>query len=208
MRDDRLDEQRQALSGRALAMNDPVSFGLAVVALLAVPGPTNTLLFTAGATVGLKRAAYLLFAEVIAYNLTIFTLLEVFTRLFSTYGMAHVALRVLAAGYLFLLARRLWTYEWSVVHAPIAWRNVFSTTLLNPKAVVFAFLVFPANSVDLAPYFAGFSLLTLSIGMGWMSLGHFVGGAIGQTVRSTIPRLSSGVIMGFAVLLLASLAMK
>ena len=189
-------------------MTDPVSFGLAVVTLLAVPGPTNTLLFTAGATVGLRRAAHLLSAELLAYNAAIYALLALFRHLFSSHGLPDVALRVVAAIYLFVLAARLWRYKWSVGHAAIAWRNVLVTTLTNPKAVVFAFLIFPASSPNSARYFAEFSLLTVVIGASWITLGHVIGTTISRSARMTIPRLSSGVLMAFAVILLASLATK
>lgn len=189
-------------------MNDPVSFGLAVVALLAVPGPTNTLLFTAGATVGLKRAAHLLLAEVLAYNLAILTLLVLFRHLFASYGLPEMVFRIVAAAYLLVVATRLWKYRWRVDHAPIAWPSVFMTTLMNPKAVVFAFLIFPVNSQTPAREFAEFSLLTVLAGASWMTLGKVIGATISPSVRSAIPRFSSGVLMGFAVVLLASLASK
>src|SRR3954470_13301360 len=145
-------------------MTDPVSFGVAVVALLAVPGPTNTLLFAAGATVGLRRAAHLLSAELLAYNAAIYALLAFFHQLSSSYGLAQLAIRVVAAIYLFVLAVKLWRYQWSVGNTPIAWPNVLVTTLMNPKAVVFAFLVFPTNSPDPLRYFVEFSVLTVIIG--------------------------------------------
>ena len=45
-------------------MTDPLAFVLSVVALLAVPGPTNTLLATAGGLGGVRRAIPLIPAEV------------------------------------------------------------------------------------------------------------------------------------------------
>src|SRR6478752_3236474 len=52
-------------------MTDPVAFVLSVIALLAVPGPTNTLLATAGGLGGVRRAIALIPAEVAGYLLAI-----------------------------------------------------------------------------------------------------------------------------------------
>jgi hypothetical protein len=55
-------------------MEDPVLFALAVLAVLGTPGPTNTLLATAGATAGLRRSLALIPAEAAGYTISILTL--------------------------------------------------------------------------------------------------------------------------------------
>ena len=52
-------------------MQDPVLFTLTVLLILGTPGPTNTLLATAGATVGFRRALPLLPAEAAGYLIAI-----------------------------------------------------------------------------------------------------------------------------------------
>jgi len=47
-------------------MDDPLLFALAVLTILGTPGPTNTLLATAGATGGLRRSLPLVPAEAAA----------------------------------------------------------------------------------------------------------------------------------------------
>ena len=54
-------------------MTNPPLFVLAVLTVLITPGPTNTLLFTSGATVGISRSLRLLVAEFAGYNLGILT---------------------------------------------------------------------------------------------------------------------------------------
>jgi len=56
-------------------MHDPVSFTLAVLALLVTPGPTNTLLAASGAIAGLARSMRLIPAELCGYLAAIATLL-------------------------------------------------------------------------------------------------------------------------------------
>lgn len=48
-----------------------VGFAAALLAILVVPGPTNTLLATSGATVGLARSLPLLVCELIGYEAAI-----------------------------------------------------------------------------------------------------------------------------------------
>jgi hypothetical protein len=55
-------------------MEDPLLFTLAVLAILGTPGPTNTLLATSGAGVGLRRSLVLLPAEACGYLISILLL--------------------------------------------------------------------------------------------------------------------------------------
>ena len=55
-------------------MENPVLFAMAVLAVLGTPGPTNTLLATAGATGGLRCSLPLIPAEAAGYTISILTL--------------------------------------------------------------------------------------------------------------------------------------
>ncbi|MGN4075192.1 hypothetical protein ACS0X5_11490 [Burkholderia gladioli] len=61
-------------------MLSPLLFGLTVASILAMPGPTNTLLATGGATVGLRRALPLALAEALGYGLAILAIGLVLAR--------------------------------------------------------------------------------------------------------------------------------
>lgn len=114
-----------------------VTFVAVVVALLATPGPTNTLLAASGAAVGLTRSPRLLLAECAGYFLA---------------GSASV------------------TGASSITMA-----RVFFTTLLNPKALILALLVFPRGTlVALAPWLAGLSVMVAIVASAWIALGAAV----------------------------------
>mgnify|MGYP006894100190 CR=1 FL=1 len=55
-------------------MTDPIAFVLAVIGLLATPGPTNTLLAASGAAVGFRRSLHLILAEAAGYLCSILVL--------------------------------------------------------------------------------------------------------------------------------------
>lgn len=166
-------------------MTDVLSFAVAVIGLLAVPGPTNTLLATAGATLGARRAYRLLPAEIAGYLVAVGVLTQVLAPLFAGLPAAALVLKGFAAAYLAWLAVRLWRDPRTAIEADggrtIRLRDVFVTTLLNPKALIFSFVIFPAGRiVDLLPHLALFSVLVVGCGGAWVTLG----GAIRHSSRS------------------------
>jgi len=130
-------------------MTDPVAFVLSVIALLAVPGPTNTLLATAGGLGGVRRAVALIPAEVAGYLLAIGLITVVLRPVLVAWPQAAASLRALGGIVLVALAVRLWRRgavdrlgDGSGTPSIRAW-HVFVTTLLNPKAAVFYIAVLP-----------------------------------------------------------------
>jgi len=57
--------------------------------------------------------------------------------------------------------------------APITFYRVFITTLLNPKAIIFAFALLPSQIgfLNLLPWLLGLSVLIATAGTGWIILG-------------------------------------
>ena len=136
-------------------MQDPVLFALAVLTLLITPGPTNTLLATAGATGGFRRSAHLLLAELAGYNISIYILGNLFEAQTSG-SKIRTVLSVVAGAYLLFTAIRFWRTRLELQRATVSMRHVFVTTLLNPKALVFAFLIVPMHTPNTWLYLASF----------------------------------------------------
>lgn len=122
-------------------------FVAASLSLLATPGPTNTLLATSGAGAGLRRSVHLLTAELGGYLLAIALLRSLLGPLITATPLLGLTLRLTAALYLIYLAMTLWRHGSRQMHdsAPVTFSRVFVTTLLNPKAIIFAFTLLPSQ---------------------------------------------------------------
>lgn len=191
-------------------MTDFLAFAAAVIGLLAVPGPTNTLLATAGAAVGARSAFRLLPAEIGGYLVAIGFLTQAVAPLLAGIPAAPLVAKAIASLWLAWLAMRLWRGAGDFDRgngSPICFRDVFLTTLLNPKAFIFAFGIFPAaDARGLLPYAALFSVLVVACGGAWVLLG----GAIGRSsrrwlARENVSRGSAIVLAAFSLLFAGSL---
>jgi threonine/homoserine/homoserine lactone efflux protein len=80
---------------------------------------------------------------------------------------------------------------------------VFATTLINPKALVFAFAIFPAaNFLGRLPYLGLLGLLVVATAAGWMALGALAArSASGHLTSSRIDRITAAALLVFATLL-------
>ena len=185
-------------------MDDPLLFTLAV---LGTPGPTNTLLATAGAMGGVRRSLPLVPAEAAGYSISILTLGLVLGPAVAGAPALAGALRAAVGAYLLLLAVRLWRGGRAALAtgAPVTPGRVFLTTLLNPKAVVFALGVVPFGAPRVWPYLLGFLLLLVSVAAGWIAAGAALGGvADGRGWGGAVPRVGAAAVGAFAVLLMAA----
>lgn len=186
-------------------MEDPLLFALAVLAVLATPGPTNTLLATSGAMVGLRRSLPLVPAEAAGYGIAILTLGLVLGPVMAGQPLLAAALRAAVGAYLLMLAWRLWRRgAGAVVGAGLVRpRQLFLTTLLNPKAIVFALGIVPFGKAPVLPYMLGFLALLVSVAVGWIGLGAVLGRAAARRgIAGVVPRLGATAVAGFGVLLL------
>ena len=128
-----------------------VAFVVAVVTLLAVPGPTNTLLAASGAAVGFQRSLRLIIGETTGYLVAIVILMQILAPFVAGAPAGPIVAKAFASVVLILLAIRLWRRadaEMTVASGPISIGQVFVTTLFNPKALIFAFVIFPRSHLQ------------------------------------------------------------
>jgi threonine/homoserine/homoserine lactone efflux protein len=188
-------------------MENPISFALAVLFILGTPGPTNTLLAASGATRGIGGSVHLLAAEAAGYLISILTLGLLLGPVVASSPAVGVVLRLGVGAYLVFLAVKLWRQGGKLAAGPtlIRWRDVFVTTLLNPKAIIFAAGVVPFASPLVASYMTAFLMLLGIVGFGWILVGRGIGGMASGAGRSDLaPKAGAAAISVFALLILAS----
>jgi len=154
----------------------------AIMALLFTPGPTNTLLTVGAAARGWRASLPLLLGELSGYLSVVVPLATIAAPLFKEHPPLATGLRVLAACWVLFLAIRLWRISAAkALEAPalaVTVRQVFLTTMLNPKAPIIALAIMPSgNLMEIAPALGLFSLLVLCAGAGFLALGSVAGRA-------------------------------
>ena len=181
----------------------PLPFALSVALILAVPGPTNTLLSASGGTKDLRHAASLIAAEVVAYLTAIAVL-----RVAGGWATAHIpgfgpVLQASIAAYLLMLAWQLWKSGTvaAAAESPVGPRQVFLVTLTNPKALLFAYGIFPAalDGLNAAEHALVFALTTAAVATAWILLGMTLRrGLLSRGAAHLVPRIAAAVILVFA----------
>jgi len=154
------------------AMESSFDFALAALALLALPGPTNTLLAAAGASAGIRRSLRLIMTAAAAYAVSIGLLILLFGPAADADARFGAAIRLAASLWLAWSAAALWRGAGSRPDSRIVThRGLFTTTLLNPKTLIFAFVIFPQDgwkALAAVPLFVGLVALA---GTGWIAAG-------------------------------------
>ena len=191
-------------------MTELHSFALAALLLLVTPGPTNTLLAAAGATLGARRALPLVGAEVAGYAIAII-LLEVFLApVAEAADWARLGLRIACGLYLAFVAWKLWRSASLEHEHATTFRRVFLATLSNPKAMVFVFVILPPRSIGLGPLLEPYGALLLLLialtGAAWILLGALVHAGAGGRGAAMVRRTSSVVVALFSAIVVMGAA--
>lgn len=186
-------------------MSNLLPFILAVLGLLAVPGPTNTLMAASGAARGVKNSLPLLAGELGGYFIAITVWTEIVGAAAASQPWIGIAAKLLAAAFLLWSAWKLWIRlpASDVVEPGITLTRVFVTTLINPKGLVFAFAIFPKVSfLERFPYLGVFAVLVVITALGWQSLGAMAAlSARGLLTATRVEKVSAVALAVFAVLL-------
>ena len=186
----------------------------ALMLLLLAPGPTNTLLFRAGVLFGLRASWKLAFVECLAYLLQV-SLWGVALLYLAAYSpWALKATQLAAACYLLYVSYKLWQRKNSAADPS---RDRFSglyffwLTVMNPKGLLIASFIAPANAFATLPGYGGFmatlALVVIPVGSAWIVLGsRFEGIQKAWLTPLKINRATSIAIGCFATLMVGRLA--
>jgi threonine/homoserine/homoserine lactone efflux protein len=192
-------------------MTDPIAFVLGCLALLATPGPTNTLLATSGAAAGFMRSTPLMLAEIAGYAVSIFALSLLIAPLLGESPAVSIALRLGCSAYLLWSAVHLWREGANTLASaePVKFRRVFVTTMLNPKGIIFALVLIPhlgqRRFAEAAPYLLGLVAMIFVVASGWIATGALIGAtAKGRVGAGVLRRAGAAVLALFGVLLSSS----
>lgn len=156
---------------------EAATFVAGTLSLLAVPGPTNTLLATAGARNGFQRSVPLLAAELSGYAFAIMLLWIAVGPMVAALPAFGIALHAVVVAYLVYLAAILWRHRGDEIAdtGPVTMPRVFVTTSLNPKAIIFAFALLPSagttDIVALMPWLMALALQIVIVGTCWIAAG-------------------------------------
>lgn len=176
--------------------------------LLAVPGPTNALLAAAGAASGRRGAVTLIVAELLGYGAAIMVLTSAGTLAVGLHPLLAASLRLACGIYVAWIALTLWRGGAAAARRrAIGPRQLFLTTLLNPKAALFAFVILPGLPASSVLARVGFIMLlafgAAAIAAGWIGFGASARRAPGVTPL-VLNRAASLVLAGFATILIGS----
>lgn len=183
------------------------SLTLAIFMLLLTPGPTNTLLAIAGASGGFRRSLPLILAENLGYMITIVPLVAFAGPLLADHPVAASVLKLCSAAWVTLLALKLWTTPLGAVeeHGLVTFRQVFVTTMLNPKALIFGIVLLPDGGLaQTFPRLAAFAVIVALVASLWLSTGASVLRLASRRFPSLFCRVAASFLMVFAVSLAGS----
>jgi len=151
-------------------LSDPTTFSVAVLAILLAPGPTNALLASSGALHGIWGSVRLLTAELGGYSLGILAVHAAVAPFMDAVDGIRAALGFAVGAYLCWVALRLWRRGVAGSRA-ISWFDVFTTTLLNPKVLIFSLFVFPWEASTTLKYMGLFWAVLVPVGFSWIAVG-------------------------------------
>ena len=186
----------------------------ALVLLLVVPGPTNTLLMRAGVLFGFAASWRMAFIECLAYLLQVSVWGAVLFYVSAWSPWVVKVTQTAALCYLLQLSFTLWQRK-STAADPgsdrFSGRYFFWLTVMNPKGLLIVSFIAPISAFATLQGYARFmttlALVVIPVGFAWILLGsRFEGGQKAWLTPLRINRATSMVIGCFATVLLGRLA--
>ena len=190
-----------------LSISSAALMALGSVIVLIMPGPTNTLLATAGLRSGIRRSAHLTAAEFAGYLMSITGWGYFLSHAATSLTWLPTLLRIASSLFLAYLSVRMWHAADSFsssAQGTIGVRVLFTATLLNPKAILFAGTIFPVAAFEsLAAYLeamAIFTSLLVPIGLAWIAFGAELGsGRLMRISPARVQRCASIILAAFSL---------
>lgn len=178
-----------------------------VITILLTPGPTNTLLASAGIHSGFRKSIKLVPAEAIGYFLSISIWGLLIESVSNTVPWLPAILKLISASYIFYLAIKLWRTSRVAAdlnQPAITAKALFAATLLNPKGLLFASAIFPqavwGSLTAYALHISVFLSLIVPIAFLWISIGSvLVSNRISWLNQCNLQRTASIVLMSFSL---------
>jgi len=182
-------------------------FAVGIVVVLITPGPTNTLLASAGLRQGVRRSVPLVAAELAGYLVAISVWGRFLTHAAHALPWLPASLRAAAGLYIAWLAVDMWRAAVALpdsTQKANGMRSLFVATLLNPKALLFAGTIFPADAfAHWQAYVVAmllFACLLVPIALAWIAFGAALGsGRLGWLDPAKIQRGASVVLGVFSL---------
>jgi threonine/homoserine/homoserine lactone efflux protein len=145
----------------------------------------------------------LLLGELAGYNIAIATYRYALATRVAESSDARLFLQWAIGAYLIVLALRLWRAAPRAGTKGFTVPRVFVTTLLNPKALIFALVLFPAPPAPVVAATAGFSVMVVCVGACWIAAGAFAIQLTSTRYRHVAPRVCALALAVFAVMVVA-----
>ena len=186
----------------------------ALVLLLVVPGPTNTLLMRAGVLFGFAASWRMAFIECLAYLLQVSVWGGALFYLSAWSPWAVKAMQLAAVCYLLQLSYTLWQRKNSA-DGPTRDRfcglYFFWLTVMNPKGLLIVSFIAPVSAFATLQGYVGFmvtlALVVIAVGSAWIVLGsRFEGVQKCWLTPLKINRAASVAICLFATIMVGRLA--
>lgn len=184
----------------ASLLQDPL-FLAQTATILAVPGPTNALLATAGATKGFRASIRLAAVVLTIYMAAILAWGLLLIPAAQSWPPVTMLARLGSAIFLAYTAYRLWigaTTLAATPKAPITNRAVTIVTLFNPKALLFATSIFPPEAFTDPHVFyrtgLAFAAPLIPITLAWIAFGASLADP-GSRITATVAHRAAAILL-------------